>query len=106
MLYNTAYETSDMLMAAINSTLIKNYISSLVRDEVCVEIDDTIHTREDGKKYKMKVGDPLDIIKKYGTKCAATDFAILLGATPSAINYINDALLTNRTCSWWIYNEF
>ena len=44
----------------------------------------------------------LDIIKKYGTKCAITDFSILLGGYVSQDNYTNEGnQKKNRTGWWW-----
>ena len=47
----------------------------------------------------------LDIIKKYGTKCAVTDFSILLGVAYSDNNYTKDGKDTKdkkeRSGWWW-----
>jgi len=44
----------------------------------------------------------LDIIKKYGTKCAVTDFSILLGCyAVTNINSSEGNALKNRTGWWW-----
>jgi len=46
--------------------------------------------------------DKLDILKLYGPKCAATDFAILLGAEVSSNNYTSEGTSRkNRAGSWW-----
>ena len=43
----------------------------------------------------------LDIFKKYGTKCAITDFSILLGGYVSS-NYFTDEGNTNKDrAGWW-----
>ena len=34
----------------------------------------------------------LDILRKYGTKCAITDFAILLGGYVSSYYYTNEGI--------------
>ena len=51
----------------------------------------------------------LDIIKKYGTKAAITDFSILLGGTVSSTIYTSEGdTLNNRTGWWWTkipYND-
>ena len=47
--------------------------------------------------------DRLDIIEKYGLKCAITDFSILLGGYVSSDNYTNEIIIQgNRTGCWWI----
>jgi len=44
----------------------------------------------------------LEILKKYGTKCAITDFAILLGGYVSFNDYTSEGNnLNNRTAYWW-----
>ena len=44
----------------------------------------------------------LDILKKYGTKCAITDFSILLGGYVALNNYTCEGeSLINRTGWWW-----
>lgn len=44
----------------------------------------------------------LDILKKYGTKCAMTDFSILLGGYVSSTNYTSEGKnLKDRTGWWW-----
>jgi len=40
----------------------------------------------------------LDILKKYGTKCAITDFAILLGGCVSDLSFTSDG---KRAGEWW-----
>ena len=50
--------------------------------------------------------DRLDIIKKYGTKCAITDFSILLGGLVSSKNYVdNTKEKKERTGCWWTKTE-
>lgn len=47
--------------------------------------------------------DQLDILKKYGTKCAITDFSILLGGYVSNNYHINEGdVYRDRTGWWWI----
>lgn len=44
----------------------------------------------------------LDIIKKYGSKCAITDFAILLGGYVAQDYYTSEGkTLKDRTGWWW-----
>ena len=44
----------------------------------------------------------IDILKKYGTKCAITDFAILLGGYVSSDYYTSEGNSRNdRTGRWW-----
>ena len=44
----------------------------------------------------------LDMFKKYGTKCAITDFSILLGGYVSSTCYTNEGNnLKDRTGAWW-----
>lgn len=44
----------------------------------------------------------LDIFKKYGTKCAITDFAILLGGYVADSTYTSEgSTLKDRTGWWW-----
>ena len=44
----------------------------------------------------------LDILKRYGTKCAITDFAILLGGYVSSSYYTSEGDNgKNRTGWWW-----
>lgn len=50
--------------------------------------------------------DKLDIIKKYGTKAAITDFAILLGGSVSSNYYIVDENTKQKTCWWWTKTEY
>ena len=40
----------------------------------------------------------LDIIRRYGLECAATDFAILLGCLTCSLNYTSEG---ERACAWW-----
>ena len=53
--------------------------------------------------------DKLDIISKYGTKCAITDFAILLGGVVSSNFYTSEGnTLKDRNGCWWTktpYND-
>lgn len=45
----------------------------------------------------------LDVIKKMGTKCAITDFAIILGATGVDYYHVDDdSSLKGRTGAWWL----
>ena len=47
----------------------------------------------------------LDVLKKYGTACAVTDFCILLGAYVSA-HYTNEGkTLTDRAGFWWTASQ-
>lgn len=43
---------------------------------------------------------PLDIILKYGTKCATTDFSILLGGYVSHY-YTNEGNTRKDRTGWW-----
>ena len=44
----------------------------------------------------------LEILKKYGTKCAITDFAILLGGDVTSDEFTSEGnTLNNRTGWWW-----
>ena len=44
----------------------------------------------------------LEVLKKYGTKCAISDFSILLGGAVSDFFYTNEGEhLKNRTGWWW-----
>lgn len=44
----------------------------------------------------------LEVLKKYGTTCGITDFAILLGGFVSSDYHTSEEnRLKNRTCSWW-----
>ena len=43
----------------------------------------------------------LDIIKKYGTKCAITDFAILLGGYVSSDFYTSEGYARKDRIGWW-----
>ena len=44
----------------------------------------------------------LDILKKYGTKCAITDFAILLGGFVASNYYTSEGMTRkDRTGRWW-----
>lgn len=44
----------------------------------------------------------LDIISRYGTKCAITDFSILLGGYVSSDYYTSEGnTRKDRTCWWW-----
>lgn len=44
----------------------------------------------------------LDILKKYGTKCAVTDFSIILGAYVGRDTFTSEGrTMTNRTGGWW-----
>lgn len=45
--------------------------------------------------------DQLDIIKKYGTKCAITDFSILLGGNVESDYYISGGNSRNSRTGWW-----
>lgn len=48
----------------------------------------------------------LEVFKKYGRKCRATDFAILLGADIGFCSYINeDKSLKNRAGSYWLKTQ-
>ena len=45
----------------------------------------------------------IDVIEKLGTKCAISDFAILLGAMFSDYNYVDeDSSSKGRTCWWYL----
>ena len=47
----------------------------------------------------------LEVFKRYGTKCAITDFAILLGGYVSRDDYANEGItLKNRTGWYWTKN--
>ena len=49
----------------------------------------------------------LDILSKYGTKCAITDFAILLGGYVSSDYYTSEGnTLKNRTGWWWTKSSY
>ena len=49
----------------------------------------------------------LDILKKYGTKCAITDFSILLGGYVARGYYTSEGnLLKDRTGWWWTKTPF
>ena len=51
--------------------------------------------------------DQLEILKKYGVKCAITDFSILLGGIVSADNYTSEGrTLKDRTSWWWTKSSF
>lgn len=61
--------------------------------------------------YEQIFGDePLDIIKKYGTKCAVTDFSILLGISYADDIYTNEGKETEdkkeRTGWWWTKTSY
>ena len=43
----------------------------------------------------------IDILKKYGRKCAITDFAILLGGFASDSHTVDYSFYRNRTGIWW-----
>ena len=43
----------------------------------------------------------LDILKKYGTRCAITDFSILLGVDVYSYHIFEDNSLSGRTSCWW-----
>lgn len=43
----------------------------------------------------------LDILKKYGAKCAITDFSILLGGYVSKKNYTSEGNTRNERTGWW-----
>lgn len=43
----------------------------------------------------------LDVLKKYGTSCAITDFSILLGGYVSNYYTSEGENLKNRTGYWW-----
>ena len=45
--------------------------------------------------------DQLDIIKKYGTKCAITDFSILLGGYVAGDYYTSEGNSRNDRTGWW-----
>ena len=45
--------------------------------------------------------DQLDILKKYGTKCAITDFSILLGGYVSGDYYTSEGNSRNDRTGWW-----
>ena len=46
--------------------------------------------------------DQLDILKKYGTRCAITDFSILLGGFPDEDNHTTEGdAYRDRTGWWW-----
>jgi len=45
----------------------------------------------------------IDVIKSLGTKCAVSDFAILLGAKVSGYDHVSDnRSLKDRTCCWYL----
>ncbi len=46
-----------------------------------------------------------EVIQKYGDKCSATDFAILLGIAMNDDIYVGEEMLENRTVYWWIKAE-
>ena len=48
----------------------------------------------------------LDIFKKYGTKCAITDFSILLGGYPSNHYTSEGKSRKNRTGYWWTKTQY
>ena len=49
----------------------------------------------------------LDILRKYGTNCAITDFAILLGGFVSGVFYTNEGTsLKDRTGWWWTKTSY
>ena len=43
----------------------------------------------------------LDILKKYGTRCAITDFSILLGGYVSGVYYTSEGNSRNDRTGWW-----
>ena len=43
----------------------------------------------------------LDIIKNYGTKCAITDFSILLGGYVSSVDYTSEGNSRKDRTGWW-----
>ncbi len=43
----------------------------------------------------------LDIISKYGTKCAITDFSILLGGYVSSDYYTSEGNFRKDRTGWW-----
>ena len=43
----------------------------------------------------------LDILKKYGTKCAITDFSILLGGAVAGYYYTSEGNTRKDLTSWW-----
>lgn len=44
----------------------------------------------------------IDVLKKFGTKCAISDFAILLGGYVNSDTYTSEGdSLKNRTGWWW-----
>ena len=45
--------------------------------------------------------DKLDIIKKYGRKCAITDFSILLGGYVSGAYYTSEGNTRKDLTGWW-----
>ncbi len=50
--------------------------------------------------------DDLRFIKRYGSRCSATDFAILLGIAISSNKFFDDVeSLENRTVDWWIESD-
>ena len=53
---------------------------------------------------KQTFGDrKIDVIKKLGTKCAISDFAILLGANFTDFNHVDeDSSSKGRTCWWYL----
>lgn len=44
---------------------------------------------------------PLDIIKKYGIKCAITDFSVLLGGYVANSIYTNEGTTGKDRTGWW-----
>lgn len=44
----------------------------------------------------------IDIIKKYGSKCAISDFAILLGGVVSSTFFTSDG---DKTGAWWMVDH-
>jgi len=49
----------------------------------------------------------LDIFKRYGTSCAITDFAILLGGDVASNSYTTEGnSLKDRACFWWTKSKF
>lgn len=49
----------------------------------------------------------LEILKKYGIKCAVTDFAILLGTFASSENYTSEGnTLKDRAGRWWAKSDY
>lgn len=43
----------------------------------------------------------LDILKKYGTKCAITDFSILLGGYVASTSYTSEGSTKKDRTGWW-----